>query len=180
MEKDAVSQAIIDVDIEPVRPNASVIETKIPGRASFGPRALLAGVGGLVVGVRRGRAVRGVAHGHGPRGHGPERALQRVGVRRAGRGGREAVAGAHALGQRRVGLVAAPLAAHEVGPAHGAEGRRADGDRRQAPPRRVLARRRRGHHRGKSGGHDDTFQYFEANEHLNTIKHTYITESYWY
>lgn len=100
------------------------------------PRGVLAGLARLVA----------VLHGLRARRHGPERALQRVGVGRARRGRREAVARAHALGQRRVGLVAAPLAAR-VAPAapapHGAEAGRADGDGRQAAPRRVLPRRRR-------------------------------------
>lgn len=100
------------------------------------PRGVLAGLARLVA----------VLHGLRARRHGPERALQRVGVGRARRGRREAVARAHALGQRRVGLVAAPLAAR-VAPAapapHRAEAGRADGDGRQAAPRRVLPRRRR-------------------------------------
>lgn len=101
------------------------------------PRGVLAGLARLVA----------VLHGLRARRHGPERALQRVGVGRARRGRREAVARAHALGQRRVGLVAAPLAARvAAAPApapHRAEAGRADGDGRQAAPRRVLPRRRR-------------------------------------
>lgn len=103
------------------------------------PRGVLAGLARLVA----------VLHGLRARRHGPERALQRVGVGRARRGRREAVARAHALGQRRVGLVAAPLAARvapapaAAPPPHRAEAGRADGDGRQAAPRRVLPRRRR-------------------------------------
>lgn len=102
--------------------------------------------------VLRGRVERLVQLGHGQRarGHGPERAL-RVRVGRARRARRQALR-ARPLAGRGLALGAAPLA-HEVrGPrVHGAEARRSDLDRRQAPPRRVLAGRGRRHHRGKSG-----------------------------
>lgn len=90
--------------------------------------------------------VRALVHGLRARRHGPESALQRVRVGRAGRGGRESVGRAHALGQRRVGLVAAPLARQHAGPAHGAEAGGADGDGRQTAPRRVFPRRGGGHY----------------------------------
>lgn len=71
-----------------------------------------------------------LVHGLYSRGDRPEGALEGVGVGGAGRGRRESVGRAHALGQRRVGLVAAPLVGQHVGPAHRTEARRADRDGR--------------------------------------------------
>lgn len=107
------------------------------------PNRALAGIAGLVV-----LAVQPLAHGLRARRHRPEGAVQRVGVRRAGRAGRHA-ARAQPLARGRVPVVAAPLARQRGRPAHRAEVRRAQRYRGQAPPRRELPGGGRGYHRGK-------------------------------